>query len=294
MDKAYVIAALLGLHALVVLISVPMARRNGRRLGMARILFALLLPVFGAAISVLFATCAEPEEDSRDHLKRNTNRYEGLLDPGIDAAAVVPLEEAFLINSPKKRREMIMNLLRSDPRKHMELLLLSRFNEDPETAHYATATLTEVQRQMQLELQQMQAALAKQPDDAQLYIAYVKLMESYTTSGLLEGRLLERQRRLLEKVLEVIPEGAQTIDMLEIKVCNLLALNQAQEARACAEKMIDIWEEDERSWIAALRVCVESHDQQGLWTLKSRAEAASVAWTHAGLERMRYFSGGSL
>ena len=202
-----VLSFVLAAHAAAVLLGMLAARQKGRRLSVPYACFMLALPVFGAAVCWVFALASPPRDGIRDPMMRNTQRHEAWVGIRHEADRLVPLEEAFLINEPKKRRELMMDLLRSEPRKHLDLLLLARFNEDPETAHYATATLTEVQRQMQLELQQMQTALLKNPQDAKTRLAYIELLNGYVDSGLLEGQLLERQRRMLGKALDELPEA---------------------------------------------------------------------------------------
>ena len=209
-----VLSFVLAAHAAAVLLGMLAARQKGRRLSVPYACFMLALPVFGAAVCWVFALASPPRDGIRDPMMRNTQRHEAWVGIRHEADRLVPLEEAFLINEPKKRRELMMDLLRSEPRKHLDLLLLARFNEDPETAHYATATLTEVHRQMQLELQQMQTALLKNPQDAKTRLAYIELLNGYVDSGLLEGQLLERQRRMLGKALDELPEDWLSVPLL--------------------------------------------------------------------------------
>lgn len=286
-----VLSFVLAAHAAAVLLGMLAARQKGRRLSVPYACFMLALPVFGAVVCWVFALASPPRDGIRDPMMRNTQRHEAWVGIRHEADRLVPLEEAFLINEPKKRRELMMDLLRSEPRKHLDLLLLARFNEDPETAHYATATLTEVQRQMQLELQQMQTALLKNPQDAKTRLAYIELLNGYVNSGLLEGQLLERQRRMLGKALDELPEDWLSVPLCSIQVRNDLALGRAQEARLQALDMITRWPEDERAYLEMLEVCVQTRDRYALQKLKERLKHAPVEWTRAGLERIHYFCG---
>ena len=276
-------------HSLVIVLCHMTARARGRKLRLPVLLFCLLLPLCGSVTYLIIAFAKEPKSDATDHLMKNENSYSQLLSPGNDAADIVPLEEAFLINTPQKRRELMLNLLRSDPRKYLDLLLLARFNEDVETAHYATATLTEVQRQIQLELQQAQMEAVRHPNDAAVCATYIHLLKDYVDSGLLEGHLLLRQRMVLEQAMAAFPENGLTPELMNIRVSNLLELQQPAEARDCAEKMISLWPQDESGWLAVLHVCVETRDKAGLQALMNRSARQNVEWTRNGLERMQYF-----
>ena len=284
------IVGILALHGILFLAGLLFAVRRGQPLTAAQTWFSAIIPFFGAFVGLLYAFAREPSEEKRSHLLR-AEKQEAMVTPEMEAMKSVPLEEALLMNTPAVRRELMMNLLRSDPRKHLDLLVFARYNEDPETAHYATATLTEAQRQIQMEMQQMQAALANDPQDIETRVSYIQLMDAYARSGLLEGHLLDRQRIELKLNLETLPQDAISPDLASLKIRNLLALQQAAEARACAEKMLARWPQDERSWLELLRVYVETHDESGMRELKGLAEESTVDWTMSGLEQTQYFWG---
>lgn len=286
-----VIAGVVALHVAAVLAGAAAAYFRGRPISGPYLCFSLAIPVFGAAVCWVFALSPEPKEGIRDHMMRNAQRHETMVGIRNEADKLVPLEEAFIINAPKQRRELMMNLLRSDPRKYLDLLLLARFNEDPETSHYATATLTEVQRQIQLELQQMQIKLHRNPRDTQTRLACIELLHTYVGSGMLEGQMLERYRRAFRQVLYELPQKRCTVEICSMRVRNDLALHLAQEARMQAMAMIERWPEDERCYLEMLEVCVQTRDRHALEALMAQIEQAPVEWTRAGLERIRYFSG---
>lgn len=279
------------LHVMITLAFVPIARKKGRRVASAHVAFMLALPVFGAVVSMIFALSGDPDPESRKHLERNADVHQSLINPTEQSSLTVPMEEAFLINEPRKRRAMMLNMLHNDPRQYIDLLLLARFNEDPETAHYATATLSEVQRKIQLELQQLQANLAENPQDAQTRLEYIELLHAYVESGLLEGRLLERQRYALRHALESMPDEAVGTQLSAMEVDNLLELNEPGEALIRAERMVERWPGDENAYLTLLHVHVKIRDDHGVAQLKQRLAQADVHWTRAGLERMQYFIG---
>lgn len=278
-------------HSLMIMLCYMAARARGRNMRLPILLFCLLLPLCGSLACLIIAFAKEPRSDATDHLRRNERSYAQLLSPDNDATHIVPLEEAFLINTPQKRRELMLNLLHSDPRKYLDLLLLARFNEDVETAHYATATLTELQRQIQLELQQAQMEVIRHPNDTTACTTYIYLLKDYVDSGLLEGHLLFRQRMVLEQALGALPDNGLTPELMNIRVSNLLELQHPAEARGCAEKMISLWPQDESGWLALLHVCVDTRDREGLQMLPNRSAKQDVEWSRNGLERMKYYYG---
>ena len=289
MSDIWVLGILL-LHGMSILAVMPLAAARGRRLSGAHILFFMLLPVFGAAAAVIFALANEPSEEQRSHLMR-AEKQEGIMTMALGAEKSVPLEEALMINSPRVRRELMLSMLRSDPRKHLDLLVFARFNMDPETAHYATATLTEVQRQIQLEMQKMQADLSKDPDNTSIRISYIQLMDAYIKSGLLEGHLLDRQRLELKTYLDSIPQEVMTQELASLKIRNLLTLHHAAEARTCGMKVLARWPRDEKSWLEMIGIYVETHDEKGMMELKDLAGKSIIDWSASGRDRAQYVWG---
>ncbi len=188
------------LHLVLLLLAVLLGRRKKRPLSVGEILFCAAVPLFGPVCGMELIYAEEPDPELlRDRVMNPDPMRKSYTAPDPEAPSTAPMEEAFLISEPAVRREMMMKLLHDDPEKNVELLMIARFNDDPETAHYATATLTEYQRQTEMSLQQSQALLAKDPGSTADRLAYIHQMETYIASGLLEGHLLLRQRTLLEQ-----------------------------------------------------------------------------------------------
>lgn len=135
--------SLLALHG-VLLVSLLLGGNRQTRLSGGEMLFCALLPIFGPLCGFLLLWSPPPEEGLlQDMIMREDPLRRSYTIPEPEAASTVPMEEAFLISEPQVRREMMMKLLHNDPEENIELLMMARFNDDPETAHYATATLTE-------------------------------------------------------------------------------------------------------------------------------------------------------
>lgn len=264
---------------------------GGRRPGLPLLLWMLLLPLFGPLVGWMLLRPGAAAPPDAEWMRRSEDVHESLVSSSAQAVQTVPLEEALLINDAGKRRALMMNMLRSDPKKYLDVLLVARFNEDPETAHYATATLMELQRQMQLELQRYQLQLKQDPEDEKTWTAYASALEEYCQSGLIEGQVLRRQQLMLAAALQEILTRAETPDLMSMAVRNHLTLEQGQEARAVAHRMLERWPNDERPWLELMRVFAQTHDQAGMRSLMDRARNASVDWTHAGRERLQYWAG---
>ncbi|MEG1776258.1 MAG: hypothetical protein RR367_07110 [Clostridia bacterium] len=249
----------------------------------------LLLPLFGPLALWCVGAVAHRAPPEGEWLKRRNEEHVMRLSIDVSERNTVPLEEALLINSPQQRRQQMMNLLRSDPMQNLDLLLLARFNDDAETAHYATATITELQRTLQLELQRCQIDLQAEPDHTDLQKQYILLLQRYCESGLLEGQLLRRQQLTLAKALHYAYATEPSMELAGLAVRNSLALKEPAQARSMAEDALRRWPRDEQAWLEMLRVSVDTHDRSFFLALLARLEKSEVEWTSVGQERLKFW-----
>lgn len=288
MHEAYILIFVLGAHGLLCLFAVVFSDYSGRRLRTAQCAWMLLIPIFGPVTAwVLISTYGKvPSQKERIH--RSEKTQENILRP-MAVRDMVPLEEALLINDTHKRRLLMMDILRSDPLLNVDLLLIARFNEDTETAHYATATIMELRRHFQMEIQRRQAELRSDESDFVKKAEYAKFLFTYCESGLLEGQVLRRQRLVLKKALEECMQQKEDQMLLRIMVHNSLALKEAAEAKMAAQFLMNRWPLDENSWIDGMRNCVETHDQNCKLELLEKLDKIPVDFTAKGRKQLLYW-----
>ncbi len=281
---------LLALHGLLLCALVLIRQNQLMRLSGGELLFCALLPIFGPLCGFTLLLSPPPQEGLlQDMIMREEPLRRSYTAPDPEAASTVPMEEAFLISEPQVRREMMMKLLHSDPENNLRLLMMARFNDDPETAHYATATLTEYQRRTEMALQQSQMHLTREPGDTDARLDYIRQMEAYIESGLLEGHLLTRQRTLLEKELSRLTPEQTDLALGCLRARNLLALGKIREAEAEAVKLTRRFPRAEEPWLERMRIAVDSRNLQELRALRKHMEQAGVLWSYHGKEKMAYF-----
>ncbi len=282
---------LLSVHELLCATLLYFAQRKKHYFILTHLLWVLLIPVFGpiAGYSLLRAHDREPPD--ADWLAHQEEKHRMNIVSRSYVDLTVPLEEALLINDPHKRRSIMMNILRSDPMRYLDLLLIARYNDDAETAHYATASIMELQRHFQLELQELQQKIARDSADMAYWRKYIELLSRYCDSGLLEGQLLRRQQLLLENALDAALGIQMDGAFLRIRISNCLALKKAEEAKDAAQTLMRLLPEDENSWLEGMRVYAETHDQGGMRALLERIKTERIDFSAAGREHLLYFSG---
>jgi hypothetical protein len=264
-------------------------RTAGRRPGASIALVMLMIPVFGPIMGWMLSRPRRYAPSNATQIDHNMGAREGAAPEVHSPLKTVPIEEALFINDPRHRRNVMLAMLKGNPRKHLDVLMLARFNEDHETAHYATATLMKIQQQMQQELRRYRALIERGQADGKTWLAYLKLQDEYCSSGLLEGHLVRRERLMLASALKKCLAKMATPELFSMAVRNHLALGHVRLARETSREMYRRWPCDERSWLEMMRVCVQSRDRSGMNALLERALHAPVDWTREGRQTLKYW-----
>ena len=286
---------ILGLILHVTLCAPFFFRRNYQVIGGAVFFIMLLLPVFGPISALVLRNIIA---DSRDGiLEQSIHDYEYdyvrvVTDEKDQPQRVVPLEETLLINDRGMRRQHMLDILRHEPSQFIHLLKVARLNEDTEVAHYATATIMEVQRDFDVDLQSISADIKEYPDNMGLLDKYLTKINEYIKSGLVSGYLLDMHRRNYEnalfKRLEIDPLCKQTHFYLFQNYLNMQAYN---EAELIVNKMKELWPADENVWISAMTLYLESKDKTKKDLLLHSMAKTSISWTTQGKNKTRFLCG---
>ncbi len=149
----------------------------------------LLVPLWGPLCVLLLHTSNRlTGECSREQmlgkLRINEEIHKNILvadDEGKEA--IVPLEEALLVNSPAQKRKLILSVLTDDPAGYYDLLQQARMDNDSEVVHYASTALSQITKEADLKLQKQEQRYASAPDDAAVLEKYCDYLESYLESG---------------------------------------------------------------------------------------------------------------
>ena len=196
---------------------------------------------------------------------------------------LVPLEEAILINDTMIRRKLMLESLYDNPSKYIDILMIARKNDDIETVHYASTTISKIQRDFQLEIQRLAVAIEKEPDNLEILDEYIEVVQNYINSNILEDYLLKHQRILFDNILSKRLEfGKNNKEVLFKKIENNLALKNFPAALHDSRTLQKTYPDDEQVWIQALQVCVESKDQQKLQETIDEIKNLNIVWTNTG------------
>ncbi|MCL2478672.1 MAG: hypothetical protein FWF22_04165 [Treponema sp.] len=220
----------------------------------------------------------------RDVLSVNAGR------PELDT--VVPFDEVLLLSNDKDRREVMMHILRRDPFAYLEMLKTAKVSSDVEITHYATTTIMEIQRDLDINMQHTEAAFNLQPDNLDTVNRFINALSSYINTGLLlENRMLQLRHQLsqiLEHKLSIFPNSRSAHLLL---VNNEISLGNYTRAAEVAVLMRAKWPLDETSWLISLRVCMIAGDAKEKADIAAQMITIPVIWSRAGREESVFLCG---
>jgi len=252
----------------------------------------LFIPIFG----ILSALVAEITNQLKDKLgdvgeietvKLEKDIYWKTIRRQAQSENIVPLEEALIINDRHTRKNLVLEMLLDDPKKNIDILMLARENNDVDTAHYANTTIAKIQRDFQMQVQQLAAAHETYPDDSEVLDKYIDTLGQFIESGLSEAYLLQRQRLIFASLIDKkIENEGWTKESLQIKIENHIALDELNSASEANQILHDHFPEDEQTWINDLRISVAGYDAARLADTISAIKNAGIKWSVSGKEKV--------
>ena len=283
---------IISIHTLIALLYVLLILSGRSNLRKEYIPLIILVPIFGPLTCLVIEYIVMSDKDGKKSLDAdNTVFRDDILWKTLknfhEKGDIVPLEEAILINDVKTRRKFMLDTLYDDPSKYLDILMVAKNNDDVETSHYATTSISYIQRSFQLSIQKYAIDLESEPDNLELLDDYIGTLGNYVESGLLEEHLLKNLRvvysQILDKKLAKIKDDAST---LMEKLKNSIELGDYVSAFEASDLLKEYWPEDEQTWLAAIRVCVDGNDRNRLQETLAEIQLQKISWTKPGMEKI--------
>ncbi len=146
-------------------------------------------------------------------MKLDSVLYKGIaVEENKNDDAIVPMEEALILNSPKERREIIMGVLNDNPKEYIEFLQKAGNNDDPEVVHYAVTAMVEISKENDEFLQHLANEYSKNPDDIKVLTRYCDFLWSVLEQNLMSGQVEIMNRNLYS---QLIAKKLKSIESLE-------------------------------------------------------------------------------
>ena len=212
-----IVVFLLLIHLIVCIVLYILVRLSVLKCPKTIMPMVFLVPLWGLFVMLLleFRTRDQKPEHTEvgiEKLKVNDFVHRSILvEENPAEERIVPLAEALLINKPGTRRELMMEIMYDDPNDYVNLLKEARMNDDTEVVHYAVTALAELQKEYDLQFQELEWKMEQDPGNERLADEYLQLLNQYLNSGIAEGNdrklKLQTYSNILEKKISLEPQN---------------------------------------------------------------------------------------
>lgn len=231
------------------------------------------------------------EEVSIEKLKINDAIHRSILmeeDPIEDR--VVPLGEALLINDPLTRRELMMEVMYANPDDYVQQLKEARTNDDTEVVHYAVTALAELQKEYDLQFQELDWKMKNDPDDDEIIDSYLKLLDQYLQSGIAEGNDRMLKLRSYSSMLErKINRHPDRLSLWREKAAADLKTGAYDEARQGIEHILQQWDRNEAGYLLMIQYYSAVQDRRGIEQILQMVTRKNIYLTPEGRGQIRFW-----
>lgn len=258
-------------------------------------LMALFFPV-GGYINVIILYLSRNKEskkiEDRDEIDNIhvlfTDRFNREKDTNI-----VSLEETLLINDTKIKRKQLLNSLKKDFSKYIDMLKIALRDEDVETSHYAASAIAEIKRNIELKLQRFSAEYEKNKFDIEILIKYEEVLEEYFKSGLFDEYSLRKVAFEYSQVLETLVKSSEENEAYHNKLINVLLKNREYEkaGKYCKDFLRNY--ETQNAYLANLRYYYLLKDKKNFDVVFNKLLKSPIKLSNNGLNTIRFWLDGA-
>ena len=285
----YIAVIILIIH-IILLVALRLMASAKVYFGNINLLWAALIPIYGPIAGMIIVQSSGKERDY-DELYRIVN---GTTNDDYDLRTVsgnfLSAEEVFVLNDAADRRKTMLELLKQDTAPYLDVLKLASVNDDVDTAHYATASLMQIQSDYQKDLSFLSAVASRQDATLADHKRYAEMLSHYLDDRLLEEKLLRKQRLLLDNELRLLMERYDCHDYDKEYIENLIMLEEYSAATEFCEKLLREREPREEIYLLRIRLYILQHDHRELSRFAKKLLSSSATFSPSLREELDYWT----
>jgi len=288
-------AVLLFIHLLIALLVFLGIRSGLLKVHKVMLWVALLLPFWGViAVMILHLQIGFKMDNAIDvgveKLKLESELYKTVtVDDKKVAAKTVPIEEALVINSPKERRSIIMDVLNDNPKEYIEFLQKAGNNEDTEVVHYAVTAMVEISKENDYRLQQFEKMYSENPDDMSVVGDYTEFLWGCISQNLMQGQVMVMNRNLFSELIAKKISLDPTITDYVRLITNELELKNYVKAREYIEELKLNYPESEDYYLMRIKYLATLNRGEEIKALISEIEGSGVFFSLKAKEELAFW-----
>lgn len=258
-------SVLIILHIMSIILLLILKKQKKLHIGGSTIVIAALVPVFGLlciiSLEINRRNRFEPQElADLNQMKIEDEIYRSIhVIPDDSAGTIVPVEESLLLNSPAKRRRLLLNVLSLDPSEYVSCLRRAGQNEDTEVVHYAVTGLVELRKDFSERREELEARMKQKEEDPGVLREYIGFQEKYIRSGLPENNELRESLLLYDELLSKAFEDSKSAEerflLMDKRAKCAMKLGDYEKAESLTDRLILLGPEREEGYLLKLGCC---------------------------------------
>lgn len=260
------------------------------------LLLVMLIPVWGCITALIsnYKLHTRQKRNAEEHVDKPIGRtsYKNMIsDVNNKQEIIVPFEEAMIMNDSDQRRSLMINILNQNPEKYVDLFLEVACTGDVETTHYAVTVMSELQKDYEVKIQELQREYIKNDKDYNALKRYSNELYNYISSGLIDRDILYIQRKRLSKLFKKQRKlRLDDIDLFFRSVSNELALENYKLANELLDYMINKWEENEDVWIMKINLLSKMKRGNEIHDVLKQVEMNEIYFSSKGKEVIAFWN----
>ncbi|OXS52644.1 hypothetical protein B1A99_32840 [Cohnella sp. CIP 111063] len=290
-----------GLYLILSASVLALLNRHDKQLMFIKLLFVACVPVLGWLLPTVwlqkprhrferqFAEYVEQQE--QEHTIRRIGVFHGVeKQRELD---VVPIEDALVASRHQDRRQALIEVLKQDTIKYIEVLQLAVNNEDTETSHYAVSAIMEIKRKLLISLQELEVRYEQDQNHAETAKAYIEILTAYVKSGFLDERTKRKyQYTYLFVLTNYLNQNEEEESLFAAKLETEIELGLYSDAEQTAQRYVECYPLSEQAYMALLKYYFIVRSSRKLELTLNRLKNSPIRLSNAGLTAVRFWSEG--
>lgn len=247
------------------------------------VLVALFLPFWGELLVLILhfqILCKQTDRSSVgvEKFQVESELYKGIVqDDSRSSSSTVSMEEALIVNTPKERRALIMDILNDNPKAYVEFLKMAGNNNDTEVVHYAVTAMVQIAKENDQTLWELEQKYIQDPENLTNLTTYCDFLWHCLEQGLMQGQVEQMNRNLFDTLIrnKIRLAPALLTDYLRC-IQNDMALKNYTAASAMLENAGKIWPESEDLLILRIQYLADLQRAEDLQDLLRKLDEKAV------------------
>ncbi|WP_372629192.1 hypothetical protein [Cohnella sp.] len=290
-----------GLYLIISAAALVLFNRQDKQLLLIKLLIVASIPGLGWLLPTIWSQKPRPrsaqqfaeyvEQQEREHSIRRIGVFHGVeKQRELD---VVPIEDALVASRHQERRQALIEVLKQDTIKYIEVLQLAVNNEDTETSHYAVSAIMEMKRKLLISLQELEVRYEQDPHHAETAKAYVEVLAVYVRSGFLDERTKRKyQYTYLSVMTNYLKQHEKEEQLFAAKLETEIELGIFAEAEQTALHYVECFPLSEQAYLSLMKYYFTVRSSRKLEQTLIRLKNSPIRLSNAGLTAVRFWSEG--